>query len=84
MTYTRAIAEQHMRCIRERLLFGLSDAEREAALAEADTYYRRQPDLFTAPPSRDLLPGDTPNPAAGGCGSFSGFLEPSHADTHVA
>ena len=77
MTYTRAIAEQHMRCIRERLLFGLSDAEREAALAEADTYYRRQPDLFTAPPSRDLLPGDTPNPAAGGCGSSSGFLESS-------
>ena len=77
MTYTRAIAEHHMRRIRARLVFGWSDAEREGALAEADTYYRRQPDLFTAPPSRDLLPGDTPNPAAGGCGSSSGFLESS-------
>ena len=84
MTYTHAIAEQHMRRIRARLLFGWNDPEREAALAEQATFYRRQPDLFTAPPSRESCPGDTPYPAAGGCGSFSGFLEPSHADTHVA
>ena len=75
MTYTRAIAEQHMRRIRARLVFGWSDAEREAALAEQATFYRRQPDLFTAPPSRDLLPGDKVSPTPGGCGSPFGPLE---------
>ena len=46
MTYTRIIAEHHMRRIRERLLFGMTDAEHSAALAEQATYYRPQPDLF--------------------------------------
>lgn len=77
MTYTRAIAEHYMRRIRDRLLYGMSEPERESALAEVETYYRRHPDLFTAPPSRESCPGDKPSPAAGGCGSSSGFLESS-------
>ena len=46
MTYTRLIAEHHLRRIRERLMYGMSAVERAAALAEQSTYYRREPDLF--------------------------------------
>ena len=70
MTYTPAIAEQHMRRIRARLVFGWSDAEREAALAEQATYYRRQPDLFAQRSPRIDPRGTSRSPGLRCCDSL--------------
>ena len=82
MTYTRAIAEHHMRRIRERLLFGLSESECEAALAEQSTYYRRQPDLFAQRSPRIDPRGTSRSPGLRCCDSMeSGAI---NDNSHIA
>ena len=82
MTYTRAIAEHHMRCIRARLVCGCSDAEREAGLAEQATYYRRQPDLFAQRSPRIDPRGTSRSPGLRCCDSLeSGAID---GNAHIA